>query len=227
MKYFRVKNFDKYQPKRNGKNAPWIRLYHGWNLDAKVGNLHDSHKSHWIGILSMAHTEDNRVPFNNKWVKKRGLFGSPVKLEMFVELGLIEILDDKACKDVVRETLGEKEKEKGEKKKNIYSEEVEKAFEEDWLSYPRKAGDKVKAKSCYAKSVGNNLKTNRPRFQEKMKEYVESEDDLGYLKYGETFFRNWENIEVCNIKPVKFETFQEKQDREMREAKERINANNT
>ena len=96
MKYFRVKNFEKLQPKRQGKTAPWIRLYHTWNMDSAVGQLHDSHKAHYIGLLSIAHTENNRIPFDNKWIKKRGLFNSPVKLELFVKLGLIEILDNES-----------------------------------------------------------------------------------------------------------------------------------
>tara|TARA_R110001592_G_C12834451_1_gene720279 strand:+ start:52 stop:687 length:636 start_codon:yes stop_codon:yes gene_type:complete len=96
LKYFRVKNFEKLQPKRQGKTAPWIRLYHTWNMDSAVGQLHDSHKAHYIGLLSIAHTENNRIPFDNKWIKKRGLFNSPVKLELFVKLGLIEILDNES-----------------------------------------------------------------------------------------------------------------------------------
>ena len=103
--------------------------------------------------------------------------------------------------------------------------EVEIAFKEDWIVYPRKAGDKSKALSCYRKTVGNNLKINRPLFLEKMKAYVESIDDPGYLKHGETFFRNWRDLEVSNIKPMKNETFEERHEREMAETKERLNAN--
>ena len=65
-------------------------------MDSAVGQLHDSHKAHYIGLLSIAHTENNRIPFDNKWIKKRGLFNSPVKLELFVKLGLIEILDNES-----------------------------------------------------------------------------------------------------------------------------------
>jgi hypothetical protein len=96
LNYFRVKNFEKLQPKRQGKSAPWIRLYHTWNMDSAIGQLHDSHKAHYIGLLSIAHTENNQIPFDNKWIKKRGLFNSPVKLELFVKLGLIEILDNES-----------------------------------------------------------------------------------------------------------------------------------
>ena len=105
--------------------------------------------------------------------------------------------------------------------------EVEIAFKEDWIIYPRKAGDKGKALSCYRKTVGNNLKVNRPLFREKMKVYVESVDDPGYLKHGETFFRNWRDLEVSNIRPMKNETFDERHEREMVEMRERINANNS
>ena len=105
--------------------------------------------------------------------------------------------------------------------------EVEIAFKEDWIIYPRKAGDKKKALSCYRKTVGKNLKINRPLFLEKMKAYVESIDDPGYLKHGETFFRNWVDIEVSNIRPMKNETFEEKHERKMSEARERLNANHS
>ena len=105
--------------------------------------------------------------------------------------------------------------------------EVEIAFKEDWIIYPRKAGDKGKALSCYRKTVGNNLSVNRPLFRKKMAEYVDSVDDPGYLKHGETFFRNWRDLEVSNIRPMKNETFDERHEREMVEMRKRINANNS
>lgn len=70
-------------------------------------------------------------------------------------------------------------------------------FQEDWKSYPRKDGDIAKAEKCYLKSVTTLKK--RKLFQKKMQEYVDSVDDPIYLKHGETFFRNWENIEVSGF----------------------------
>ena len=102
--------------------------------------------------------------------------------------------------------------------------EVEIAFKEDWIIYPRKAGDKGKALSCYRKTVGNNLKVNRILFLEKMKAYVGSVDDPGFLKHGETFFRNWQDLEVSNIKPMKNESWDEKHERELVDMRERLNA---
>jgi hypothetical protein len=94
--YFRVKNFEKLQPKRNGKNAPWIRLYANWMMDSAVSQLGDTAKAHWIGIISVAHTESNRIPYDPVWIKRRCIFNSPVKLDVFIKLGLIEILDNKS-----------------------------------------------------------------------------------------------------------------------------------
>ena len=70
-------------------------------------------------------------------------------------------------------------------------------FREDWGAYPRKDGDKAKAEKCYLKSVTSMEK--RKLFQKKMREYVDSVDDPIYFKHGETFFRNWENLEVSGI----------------------------
>ena len=86
---------------------------------------------------------------------------------------------------------------------------------------------KAKALKCYRKTVGNDLKRNRPLFLKKMQELVASVEDLGYLPHGETFFRNWVDIEVCNIRPMKNETFEEKHERKMSEARERLNANHS
>jgi hypothetical protein len=227
LKFFEIKNFTKYQPRRNGKNAPWIRLYHGWNQDSAIGQLHDSHKAHYIGLLSIAHTENNRIPYDAKWIKMRGCFSSPVKLEVFMELGLIAFLDDKASLDTETSASGEKERKKEKKKeKNIQEAgcEIEASFEEDWEAYPRKDGVKIKALSCYKKTVGNNLPVNRPLFKKKMAAYVESVDDPGFLKHGETFFRNWQDLEVSNIKPMKNESWDEKHERELVDMRERLNA---
>lgn len=74
---------------------------------------------------------------------------------------------------------------------------LEKNFNEDWGKYPRKEGNKRKAKECYVKSVGDN-EEQRKRFLEKMEKYIASVDDPQFLKHGETFFRNWEDLEVSS-----------------------------
>ena len=94
MRYFRVKNFDKDQPMRQLKSAPWIRLYASWNNDWAIGQLVDSHKAHFIGLLLIAHATDNKIPWDSGWIKRQIQAKSNVKLDVFEKLGLIEILDN-------------------------------------------------------------------------------------------------------------------------------------
>ena len=93
MKYFRVKNFEKYQPNRKEKSAPWIRLYASWNNDWAIGQLVDSHKAHFTGLLLIAHATNNQIPWDSKWIKAQIQARSNVKIEVFEKLGLIESLE--------------------------------------------------------------------------------------------------------------------------------------
>jgi hypothetical protein len=67
-------------------------------------------------------------------------------------------------------------------------------FEEDWLAYPRKEGNKKTAKKDYLKTVNSDLK--REQFLVKMGQYVKSMEDKKFLMYGSTFFHQWEDLEI-------------------------------
>jgi len=113
MRHFRITNFDKYQPKRKGKTAPWIRLYASWNNDWAIGQLSDSHKAHFTGLLLVAHATNNQIPWDTKWLKTQIQARSNVKIEVFEKLGLIEILDNKEFskeKKLVPEKRGEEKR---------------------------------------------------------------------------------------------------------------------
>ena len=115
MKYFKIKNFEKYQPKRKGKTAPWIRLYAHWNNDWAIGQLVDSHKAHFTGLLLVAHATNNQIPWDTKWLKTQIQASSNVKIEVFEKLGLIEVLDN------IDETQEEKKvpEGRGEEKRGV------------------------------------------------------------------------------------------------------------
>ena len=74
---------------------------------------------------------------------------------------------------------------------------VDFAFEEDWQTYPNKAG-KEQARKKYNSSVGKDLLENRPEFQKAIKNYlsfVDHERNNGFPnrrhKDGSTFFNEW------------------------------------
>ncbi|MDC0206424.1 hypothetical protein OAL04_04225 [Nitrospinae bacterium] len=71
----------------------------------------------------------------------------------------------------------------------------ESAFHNCWDKYPRKAGNKRKAYESFKKTVWKKKKRINI-FLEKMEQYTLSVDNPKYLKHAETFFKNWEDLEV-------------------------------
>ena len=112
QRFFRVKNFEKYQPNRKERTAPWIRLYSSWNNDWAIGQLVDSHKAHFTGILLLAHGTNNQIPWDSKWIKTQIQAKSNVKIEVFERLGLIELVETKQesqeSKNVPESSRGER-----------------------------------------------------------------------------------------------------------------------
>ena len=129
MRHFRICNFEKYQPLRKGKTAPWIRLYASWNNDWAIGQLVDSHKAHFTGLLLIAHATNNHIPADSRWLKTQMQASSNVKIEVFEKLGLIEFLDNKKIS---------KEKKQSSDKRGVDKKGVESKSETQKDSEPRK-----------------------------------------------------------------------------------------
>jgi hypothetical protein len=72
-----------------------FRLYASWNNDWAIGQLADSHKAHFTGLLLIAHATNNQIPWDSKWIKSQIQARSNVKIEVFEKLGLIELVETK------------------------------------------------------------------------------------------------------------------------------------
>ena len=168
------------------QNDSKLILIHIWLLASKLG------------------VDEPKIPNDIKWIcKQTNLEGRFSLKELFdngfirmIQNDIIEIQNDTDSFKINIKNINNinninKIKNKAESEPDY---ECLKFFEKDWKTYPRKAGDKKKAEKCYLKTVGSVEK--RILFLEKMKNYIESVKDLNYLKHGETFFRNWENLEV-------------------------------
>ena len=226
MKYFKVTNFEKYQPKRNGKHAPWIRLYHTWNLDPAIGQLCDSHKAHWIGLMCIAHATDNEIPWDTKWIKKRGCFDSNVNLDKFESLGLIEILCNKDEKDGEQEKPIEKNKKR--KKEKYICEDKDRPHTDTY-----KAEKFWKAEYLKANGIEPDMSPAKDRtilkdliarhgievVMKKIPLHIES----GRLLSIGGFKTKFNDLGVAKQKP--FESSEERHEREMAEMRERLSAN--
>jgi len=117
-----------------------------------------------------------------------------------IEEGFRELGEDATYKEIVEKTGASKSTIAKYKKQfpgagSSNGKDVTDNFEKDWEQYPRKAGDKKKAKSCYLKTVTTPEK--RKAFLDKMSAYVASVDDPKYFQHGEKFFRNWESLVVA------------------------------
>ena len=92
-KYFKVKNFDKYQHYKNRK-PPWIKLYNDILDDYEFACLQDDSKMHLIAIFLLASRYHNKIRSDSSWIAKRINAKNKVDLDVLEEAGFIIYLDD-------------------------------------------------------------------------------------------------------------------------------------
>ena len=92
--------------------------------------------------------------------------------------------------------------------------DIELAFEEDWKDYPKKGGNKIKAKVSYKNTVGKDL-NNRIAYQVKTDQYIQSfQGKYKYMKNKDTWMLNWPYVEIMEVdsQSVEKTTFEKKRD---------------
>ena len=119
---------------------------------------------------------------------------------------ILEIKDNHSYNFKVTSKLLQPKKKKKKKKEEGEEHtpsECEISFEKCWAKYPRKAGNKKKALAEFKKSVWPQGEPGIENFLKKMDLYVASVNEPQYLQHGDTFFRNWKDLAVSGIRPVK------------------------
>ena len=93
-KYFRVRNFEKYQhyPDRAIK---WLKLHCSILEDDMYSCLSDGARSHLVGVLVLAARTDNCMIYDALWVKRMINARSPVRLDLLLDSQFIEMIDKK------------------------------------------------------------------------------------------------------------------------------------
>lgn len=197
MQFFQVKNFDKFQHYKE-RNPPWIKVHRSIFDDYEFECLHDASKLHLMLIWVLASQCDNKIPADPEWLKRKLGVNGKIDLKPLIDKGFLVCMQD--ASNMPENADSETE---SETYKSTYKTDArEEWFEEDWASYPRKEGNKTKAKKCYLKSVESE--SRRKAFQKKMRAYVASVDDAKFLKHGETFFRNWEDLVISDLRPKNY-----------------------
>lgn len=92
MKYFRVRNFDRFQHYKKD-NPTWIKLYLSILHDYEMSLLDDAERLQVLLIWLLAAKTGNRVPWDEKWVQREIKTVAPVDLSALAERGFIESIE--------------------------------------------------------------------------------------------------------------------------------------
>ncbi|MHC4372439.1 MAG: hypothetical protein ACYSW8_32960, partial [Planctomycetota bacterium] len=197
MKFLGVKNWDHFQHYKTGKNADgqprWIRMHVQLLEDYDFNALSETSQLHLMKIWALASRVDNKIPFDNQWVKTRIDAKSKVDLKTLIDTGFLEILGESY--DDPRNVLGQKRRE--EKR-------VEE--EEDYKSVI----DLSKVKSAWNEKVANGNTIARCRvMSEDMKRSIIARarehgeqavwDALDYVAKSDFFQYKWTASGKCSI----------------------------
>lgn len=91
MQHFQIKNWSELQHYKD-RAPPWIKLYNHLLDDYEFSCLQDASKLHLMLIWLLASRNNNKLPFNEKWIQQRIGVDSKVDLSEILEAGFIEIV---------------------------------------------------------------------------------------------------------------------------------------
>ncbi len=227
MTYFTIKNWRLHQHYKK-RNDPWIKLHTDLLTDYGFSVLSNDSKLILIHIWLLASklgVEEPKIPNDPEWILKQTNLTGKLNLKPLFDCGFINLISNDSneiAKDITSYKINIKNINKIDINTDTYTPDAcAEAFEICWDKYPRKAGNKKKALDCFKKSVWAKGDQGQETFLKKMGAYVASVDDPGFLQHGETFFRNWQDLEISNIRPIKNETWEEKHERELQEVRDR------
>ena len=164
MRYFRVKNFERFQHYKD-RSPPWIKLYNDLLDDYAFTCLQDASKLHQILIWLVASRTGNKLPADPDWISRKISATEPVDLDVLERAGFIEYIDEKLndnqpLRDVEQHASGvladckqdaclegEQSRAEGDYCAKACASE---RFAEFWAAYPKKRS-KGQARKAWAK----------------------------------------------------------------------------
>lgn len=93
MKYFKVKNLEKFQHYKN-RNPIWIKLYADILQGYEFTHLPDKAKAHIMMIWILASRYENTIPWDEKWIQHQISASDPIDLGQLEKAGFIELLSE-------------------------------------------------------------------------------------------------------------------------------------
>jgi hypothetical protein len=90
--YFKIRNFEQFQHYKH-RNPPWIKLYYNLLHDRRFFRLDDSSKYLAIGLFLIASQNNNKIAFDEEWIKKELSLSTPPNWQALVESEFIQPID--------------------------------------------------------------------------------------------------------------------------------------
>lgn len=158
MKYFRIKEWEKYQHYKD-RSPPWIKLHRELLTSQTWVMLDDDKKALAVACMLLAAATDNRIPLDSSYVQRVAYMKSAPDFDALIEVDFIEIIQEKqktASKPLAdaskpySETEESTEKSREEKNPSASATPVNgkdsRETNFDWwldfkLAYPDRAGD--------------------------------------------------------------------------------------
>lgn len=210
MKYFKVKNFDKFQHYKE-RNPPWIKVHRSIFDDYEFECLQDASKLHLMLIWVLASQCENKIPADPEWLKRKLGVKGRVDLKPLIDKGFLFCKQDASDLHTNADSETEESRDRGEK--NTVENPFD--FEKVWILYPLKDGKK-QARRFFDGSVQNeqdwkDIHTALTNYLA----HVDSVRKNGHpdraYKNGSTWFNNWRDW--LDFEVVKEETWAESRQR--------------
>ena len=137
MEYFTITNLEKYQHYSDRPNI-WIKWYQKSLSDYKFGQLRDSERWLFVGIIMIAVETNNNIPKDAKWLYKRLCYGCrrgsnrvAIGLQKMIDLGLIQV------KNAIIEVERKKDTIKNKNSNSFLTTDKQKFTEQEWIKILR------------------------------------------------------------------------------------------
>jgi hypothetical protein len=114
MDYLSVKNWKKFQHYKD-RTPPWIKLHRDLLNDYKFSCLQDASKLHLILIWLLSSQLENKIPNDPAWIARRINIQGTIDLNILIEYGFLEVLQDASSALAKRSPETEAYKEESER----------------------------------------------------------------------------------------------------------------
>jgi hypothetical protein len=99
VKFLQLVEFEQTQHYKN-RTPPWIKLYRELLNKREFFRLSESQRYQYIGLQLLASECNNKIPYDQEWLKQRLKTSRAVDVKALVKAVLLRVIDDAATRDI-------------------------------------------------------------------------------------------------------------------------------